>query len=94
VPTGKLITVNLFNKGQTITVHVGNVVVVQLVPFNPQDIPQVHCSDLAVLELLTAPQARQPIIEFRAVRPGRATLSYPGWTVHVVVIPASSSAGA
>jgi hypothetical protein len=92
VPTGKLVTVNSFNKGQTITVHVGNVVVVQLVPFNPQDIPQVHCSDPAVLELLTAPQVRQPITEFRAARPGRATLSYPGWTVHIVVIPASSAA--
>jgi hypothetical protein len=86
VPTGKLITVNSFNKGQTITVHVGNVVVVQVIPFTPQNQPQVHCSDPAVLEPLTAPQLRQPISEFRAVRPGRATLSYPGWTVHIVVI--------
>jgi len=84
-PTGKLVTVTSFNKGQTITVHVANVVVVQVVPFNPQNLPQVDSSDPAVLEPLGAPQVRQPISEFRAVRPGRATLSYPGWTVHIIV---------
>jgi hypothetical protein len=88
VPAGKLITVSSVNKGQTITVHVANVVVVQVIPFNPQNPPQVHSSNPAVLEPLGAPQVRQPISEFRAVRPGQATLSYPGWTVHIVVTAA------
>jgi hypothetical protein len=86
--TGKIVTVGVVNSGQTFTVHVGDVISPTPFPVNPMHAPLVHSSDPAVLGLLGAPQLQTGFSEFRAWRPGRATLtsSYHGWTVHFIVL--------
>jgi hypothetical protein len=86
--TGKIVTVGVVNSGQTFTVHVGDVISPTPFPVNPAHAPLVHSSDPAVLGLLGAPQLQNGFSEFRAWRPGRATLSsaYHGWTVHFIVL--------
>jgi hypothetical protein len=86
--TGKIVTVGVVNSGQTFTVHVGDVISPTPFPVNPMHAPLVHSSDPAVLGLLGAPQLQTGFSEFRAWRPGRATLtsSYHGWTVRFIVL--------
>lgn len=84
----KIVTVGPANAGQTITVHVGDVIAPVAFPGDPQRSPLVHSGNPAVLGLLGPPQLQNGFSEFRAWRPGRATLSasYQGWTVHIVVL--------
>jgi hypothetical protein len=100
--TVPLITLDAQSNGQTLRVMVGNVLVVNPLPGAQGNGPapnRVASSDPAVLGALANPQ---PIVaEFRAWKPGRATLTVPEsacrspgsdqlpcsspWVVHVVV---------
>lgn len=88
-PTGILITLGILDSGQTITLHVGDVLAPP--PAFPGEDPSTtqpaRSSDPAVLGPLGTPE-QGPYAEFRAWQPGRATLTSPGrtWLVHVVVL--------
>jgi len=76
--TVPLVGLDAGSSGETLHLHVGDVVTVQ-----PLGGPGVTSSDLAVLGGLSDPQ---PIVaEFRAWEPGRADLVSGAWVVHVVV---------
>jgi len=87
--TGTLITLGILDTGQTITMHVGDVLAPPgLFPGEDPDTAQpARSSDPAVLGLLGTPD-QGPFAEFRAWQPGRATLTIPGqtWLVHVIVL--------
>jgi hypothetical protein len=88
-PTGTLITLGILDSGQTITMHVGDVLAPPgLFPGeDPSTAQPARSSDPAVLGSLDIPE-RGPFAEFRAWQPGQATLTTPGqtWLVHVTVL--------
>ena len=87
--TGTLITLGILDSGQTITMHVGDVLAPPgLFPGqDPSTAQPARSSDPAVLGPLDIPE-RGPFAEFRAWQPGQATLTTPGqtWLVHVTVL--------
>jgi hypothetical protein len=88
-PTGTLITLGILASGQTITMHVGDVLAPPPV-FPGQDPSTAHparSSDPAVLGPLHTPEQGQ-FAEFRAWQPGQATLTISAgtWLVHVIVL--------
>jgi len=88
-PTGTLITLGILDSGQTITMHVGDVLAPPgLFPGeDPSTAQPARSSDPAVLGPLGTP-GQGPFAEFRAWQPGRATLTIPAetWLVHVIVL--------
>jgi hypothetical protein len=86
---GKLVTV-AGPSGQTITVPVGDVVVATPFPGpDPMHPDPVYSSDPAVLDRIGPPQLQNQMPwEFRALRPGQATLhcAFQNWTAHVIVV--------
>jgi hypothetical protein len=83
--TGALHVLGPEDNGKTVTVHVGDVVAPPLLVEVPPAAAPVRSSDPAVLGPL--PAAIKIFVEFRAWKPGRATLSAPSgaWKVHVKV---------
>ena len=82
-PTGTLITLGILDSGQTITMHVGDVLAPPgLFPGeDPSTAQPARSSDPAVLGALGTPE-QGPFAEFRAWEPGSATLTIqpgPGW---------------
>jgi hypothetical protein len=88
---GKLVTV-AGPSGQTITVPVGDVVVASTFPGpDPMHPDPVYSGDPAVLDRIGPPQLQNQMPwEFRALRPGQATLhcAFQNWTAHVLVVAA------
>ena len=88
-PTGTLITLGILDSGQTITMHVGDVLAPPgLFPGeDPSTAQPARSSDPAVLGPLGTPE-QGPFAEFRAWQPGQATLTTPAgtWLVHVKVL--------
>ena len=88
-PTGTLITLGILDNGQTITMHVGDVLAPPgLFPGeDPSTAQPARSSDPAVLGPLGTPE-QGPFAEFRAWQPGQATLTTPAgtWLVHVKVL--------
>jgi len=88
-PTGTLITLGILDSGQTITMHVGDVLAPPGVfpGEDPSTAQPARSSDFAVLGPLAIPR-QGPFAEFRAWQPGRATLTIPAgtWQVHVIVL--------
>jgi hypothetical protein len=88
-PTGTIITLGILDSGTTITMHVGDVLAPPgLFPGeDPSTAQPAHSSDPAVLGPLGIP-GQGPFAEFRAWRPGQATLAIPAgtWLVHVIVL--------
>jgi hypothetical protein len=88
-PTGTLITLGILDSGQTITMHVGDVLAPPgLFPGeDPSTAQPARSSDSAVLGPLGTP-GQGPFAEFRAWQPGQATLTIRAetWLVHVIVL--------
>jgi hypothetical protein len=88
-PTGTLITLGILDSGQTITMHVGDVLAPPgLFPGeDPSTAQPARSSDPAVLGPLGTP-GQGPFAEFRAWQPGQATLTIQAetWLVHVIVL--------
>jgi hypothetical protein len=91
-PTGTLITLGILDSGTTITMHVGDVLAPPGVfpGEDPSTAQPARSSDPAVLGPLGIP-GQGPFAEFRAWRPGQATLTIPAgtWLVHVIVLARS-----
>lgn len=84
--TGVLHVLGLGDNGKAVTVHVGDVVAPPLLTGEvPPAAAPVRSSDPAVLG--TLPAAIKLFLEFRAWKPGLATLTAPSgaWKVHVIV---------
>jgi hypothetical protein len=89
-PTGTLTLLTPTESGKTITIHVGDVLAPPLMfpGEQPMTAKPVRSSDPAVLGPLNPHPQPVAFEEFRAWRPGRATLIAPvgNWEVHVIVL--------
>jgi hypothetical protein len=78
------VPVSWSDDNRTITVHVGDIIAPAAFAAHG---PLLRSSDPAVLGLVGPPQIQNASSEFRAWRPGQATLSAGGrgWIVHIIV---------